>query len=380
MQLQLNFTRRRLLHRITALSTASLAAPAVLRAQPRTAWVIGRSLPLTGPQSVYGIAKRDGGDALAAMISAKGGIAGRLLKFETLDDAYDEAKTASNVKQLAQEKSADLFTGFFGAPHCAAAAKELTTLGLPAVGFTTGANVFKAAPQKMIFPVRASFTEETAAIARNQRTVGVTNAAIVYVNIPFGQLAKRSFEAACTAEKIALTAQAELKADGSDATAVITSLPASAGVIFLALHTPAAIAFVKALRTAGGAQQVWCLSAVDASVLARALGPQANGTAISQVVPSPTRRTTEISRQYTDALKGSTITPSYYGLEAFIEMRILADALARVKGSSSDAIVAALESLGRYDLGGFDVRYGSGNRAGSNFVDLTIISRNMIQS
>jgi hypothetical protein len=35
-----------------------------------------------------------------------------------------------------------------------------------------------------------------------------------------------------------------------------------------------------------------------------------------------------------------------------------------------------MESLNDYDAGGFKVSYGPQNRAGSDFVDLTIISRN----
>ncbi len=38
--------------------------------------------------------------------------------------------------------------------------------------------------------------------------------------------------------------------------------------------------------------------------------------------------------------------------------------------------VRAMESLSDYDTGGFKVSYGNQNHSGSDFVDLTIISRN----
>ena len=41
-----------------------------------------------------------------------------------------------------------------------------------------------------------------------------------------------------------------------------------------------------------------------------------------------------------------------------------------------DSLVQALESLGEIDLGGYRVRYGPGERLGSNFVDSTIITYN----
>jgi len=40
-----------------------------------------------------------------------------------------------------------------------------------------------------------------------------------------------------------------------------------------------------------------------------------------------------------------------------------------------EGFVRAMESIHEYDVGGFKVSYGPGNRSGSQFVDLTIISK-----
>ena len=45
------------------------------------------------------------------------------------------------------------------------------------------------------------------------------------------------------------------------------------------------------------------------------------------------------------------------------------------KDPSREKLVAALESMNNYDLGGFVIDYSGGKRAGSSFVDLSIISK-----
>ena len=41
-----------------------------------------------------------------------------------------------------------------------------------------------------------------------------------------------------------------------------------------------------------------------------------------------------------------------------------------------ESFINAMETMGDYDAGGFKVSYSPSNHNGSNFVDLTIISRN----
>ena len=41
-----------------------------------------------------------------------------------------------------------------------------------------------------------------------------------------------------------------------------------------------------------------------------------------------------------------------------------------------EKLIAGLESMQRFDMGGVDVTYGPNNRTGTTYGDLTIISRN----
>lgn len=106
------------------------------------------------------------------MTNSKGGIAGKRIVFSTTDDGYDERRNAKNISKLASEHAPAAFVGFVGTPACLAAAAELGKHGIPGVGFTTGLNRFREVPQREVFPVRASFAHECAAIVKHHRTTG----------------------------------------------------------------------------------------------------------------------------------------------------------------------------------------------------------------
>lgn len=361
-------------------AAAAMTASATVWGQDNqgNAWRIARSLPLSGAQSAYGEAKRDGGDAFAAMVNARGGIRGKRLVFHTADDAYDDKRTAANVAELAAAHAPAAFASFFGAPQCAAAAEALVKLGLPGVGFTTGSNAFREKPQREVFPVRTSFSQEAAAIVKHHKTTGVQDAVIAFVDIPFGQLARASFERAAAAEGLRLAPAVSVHADGSNMRAAAATLHAASPVVLMALHTPAAVGLTRELRSLQSLQQLWCLSAVDTAVLQKQLGSAARGVASSVVVPAVGKQRLAIVREYMAATQALGRPATTYGLEAFIEAKVLAHALAKARGDGPRELLAALEGAGRMDFGGFEVNYGPGDRTGSRYVDLVMITSSAV--
>ena len=64
-------------------------------------------------------------------------------------------------------------------------------------------------------------------------------------------------------------------------------------------------------------------------------------------------------------------------VEGYVSARTMVETLKRVPAGrfSREALITAAESLGKLDLGGFEVRYGPNDSTGSTFVDVTIISK-----
>ena len=62
-------------------------------------------------------------------------------------------------------------------------------------------------------------------------------------------------------------------------------------------------------------------------------------------------------------------------MEGYLSARIMTEALKRAgKNPTREGLVGAFESL-KLNLGGFQVAYGPNTRTGSEFVDLTMISK-----
>jgi branched-chain amino acid transport system substrate-binding protein len=339
---------------------------------------IGRTLALSGPLATYGEAKRDGGDAYIEKINRAGGINGRKIVLTTIDDAYDSKKTVANIKQIAAEKKPAAFLGLFGVPTVAAALPIIEELRIPAVGLTTGSPALRAPYKKYVFPVRASFADEAAYIVRHIKLLGFSRVAIIRHDNPFGELVGSTLVDAFKKAEIAAVADVKLAMTATNADAEVNAaVAAKPEAIFLAMLSSGAVPTMQSIKSKGMAgMAAYAISAVDASVLTAKLGKDAAGLGISQTVPLPTSLVSKVAKEYVASLKElGRGTPSFYGLEAFIEAKVLVAALRKAGRDASDpeAVVRALESLGEYDAGGFLVSYNSAYHRGSQFVELTVI-------
>ena len=99
--------------------------------------------------------------------------------------------------------------------------------------------------------------------------------------------------------------------------------------------------------------------------------------AVTQVVPYPFATTTPIVREYLDALQqaGGGEKPDYSSIEGYIAAKVFAEGLRRAGNAPTrESLVAALESIQRWDLGGFGIGYGARDHRGSSFVDLSMLT------
>jgi len=104
---------------------------------------------------------------------------------------------------------------------------------------------------------------------------------------------------------------------------------------------------------------------------------EAHGIGISQAMPYPWNDTLPIVKEYHKALQAFAKhgNYSYYGLEGFINAKLMAEAIRRTgKDLTREKLVNALESS-NFDLGGYKLGYTPASHNGSHFVDLTVLSR-----
>ena len=354
----------------TALQTVTLPTHAA------DAIVVGRSLALSGPLKGYGEAKRDGGDAYINKINSTGGVGGRKIELVTLDDAYTPATTVENLKKISAERNPTAFLGLFGVPTVAAALPVLLELKIPAVGLTSGTDALRTPLNRYAFPVRASYAEEARKLVNHVKTVNISKVSVIYTTNPFGESVKNTLLAALKDAGInAKTYRVDpTGADAVEAARLTNTDEPQA--IFMTMLSQAAVPVLTEIKKTSFRGALYTFSPVDTSAITKQLGEKANGLAITQVVPIPNGVRVKIVSEYVQALtdlgRGS---PSFYGLEAFIEAKVLVEGLKRAGANPTPAaLVKSLETLRDLDLGGYYVTYKPDAHTGSLFVEVNVIN------
>ena len=341
---------------------------------------LGMSSPFSGPNGAYGEAMREGVQASLAQVNAGGGIHGRKIELVSLDDGYETERAVANTKKLIDEEKVFALLAYYGSSPTTEAMKVFSAAKVPLVGTISGADSLRNPVNHFMFHLRASYADETETIVDHLVGLGVTKIAVFYQNDGFGKSGLDGVAAALQRHKLTPSATAAIERNAVDVAAAVQTIAKAEpqAVVMVTLYKPTA-AFVTAMRKAGQTPQFVTLSPVGADLLVKELGPEAaHGISISQVMPYPWNDSLAIVKDYQKALaqfaKGKEAT--YYGLEGYINGRLMVEALKRAgKDVTREKLEAALEG-GPFDLGGYKVGYSPTSHNGSRFVDLTIIGRN----
>ena len=340
--------------------------------------IIGQSAGFTG--SVAGTVKEltAGAKAYFELVNAKGGIHGRKIVLESIDDGFDPKRTPVVMTKLIQENKVFALFLSRGTPTNEAAQPILEKFKVPLVGPSTGAMSMYDPPQRYLFPVRPSYRSETFKIVDQLVNMGINRIAVVYTDDSFGKDGLAGVQQAMKENKLTPVAIANhTRGTIKVEEAVATIAKAEPQAIIMTVLADAGVAFVKQMKKTGRNPFFLTLSNNSSNAFIKNLGVDGYGVAVSQVSPYPFAVTTPVAKEFQDSIRGKQdVAPSYASMEGFIAAKVLVEGLKRAGPKlTREKLVTALESLNRFDLGGVDVTYGPGKRTGTAFIDITIISR-----
>lgn len=338
--------------------------------------LIGQSAALSGPAEQLGKEMKSGAEAYFDVVNKSGGINGRKIKLVSVDDGYEPDKAAANTKKLIEADKVLALFGYVGTPTSNAALPIFTAAKIPFVGAFTGAQSLREPFNRYIFNVRASYFDETEQIVAHLVQQGITKIAVFYQNDAYGKAGLAGVERAMKKRMIEIAETATVERNTTDVSAAVSKLAKSgtSAVIMISAYKSCA-AFIRAMKLAGAFQQFWNVSFVGSKALSNELGDEGRGVQISQVVPFPWSDVNPIVREYQKHI-GAPEKYSFTSLEGYIAAKVMVEGLKRAgKNPTRESLVDALASIGKIDLGGFTVTYTPTNHNGSNYVDLTIISR-----
>lgn len=352
---------------------AALAASAPVWAFSQI--VVGQAAGFSGPVAAGVKETTEGARLWIDHVNAAGGVNGQQIELVSLDDKFDPRLSAETARTLIEEKNVVAMFLTRGTPNTQAMLPELEKFGVPLVGPSTGAMVLHQPVNRYVFNVRASYQREAEKAVAHLASLGMKRIAVVHADDSFGQDALQGAENGF--RKAGLTPVAVIKEDRAkpDYARIVPQVTARAAQAVLWLASSNAVAGgVKALRAADSAAQVVTLSNNASTGFVGSLGPQARGVIVTQVFPNEHSYAYGLTKEAMDLArkKGEDVSPAM--LEGFAAAKVLVEGLRRAGPNPTRAkLLAGLEALKKYDLGGLEINYGPDSHTGLEFADLSII-------
>lgn len=346
-------------------------------AQGRKAILVGQTNPMTGPIAGTAAAFRDGARAFVEALNSQGGINGRELQIETVDDNFRPETAEKNARDFAR-KGAVCFFQPWGESQCLAMGKMALELKIPLLAPISGASSLYE-PTPYLFNTRASWKDEYEKIVQQLLVLGLTKLSMVHMDNQGGRSALAIVQEVLARNNLKLAATFGVKNDASNAIDGVRRIGDSqAKVVIYACTTGAALQFVKTFQSAGYRAQSYFNGFTDGQSAFKTDGAVAVGWVVSQVALNPfSDNSVKLTADYRRDMGSAGLSElSYNSVEGYTNAKILAAALRRISGEPTAArLHAALEGLGTMDLGGYTVNFSNKNHAGSRYVELVMVGR-----
>jgi len=365
-----------------ALLAGGLLLPALARAEPEL--VVGSSLPLSGPSRWLGAQMRLGMEARFAEANQSGGVQGRRVALQVLDDGYVPELAEANTSRLIDEGVVAVL-GNVGTPTAARTLPVVLARKTLLLGAFTGAGILrKEPPDRYVVNYRASYADETQEMVRGLVKIGIRPYEIAFFTQDDGY-GDAGYQGAVDALRAYGYLHAEhlphgryerntVKVEGALMTLLRADTPPRA-IIMIGTGAPCA-RFIRLARGVLPRALFLNVSFVGAAALAAELGALAEGVIVTEVVPDPAEAL-PLCQRFLQALgQGSAAEPaSRVALEGYIVASILMEAFAR-GGTERESLIDTIERLGSLDLGlGEPLTFGPGHHQGSRRVWPTLLSK-----
>jgi branched-chain amino acid transport system substrate-binding protein len=342
----------------------------------RTAILLGQSGDSSQGAGRENIA---GANAYFALVNRQGGVLGRKIELKSYDDARDTKRVIENTERLVTEDKVFALMGYRATPSIEAVMPILKREKLPMIAPFSGSKSLRIPHNPMIFHMRASYHQEAVRLIQQLTTQGVRRIALLAQDDSFGKNGMEGFEEALAKAGVKPVAVSMFPRKTSDVRASVAIIAAAhPEAVAMACGPKGCGDFIKQIRALGLRPQFLTISNLNSEEFAQELGEGGRGLIMTQVMPYPWSATVPLAREFRQALKEAapTVPISYSSFEGFIAAKLIVSALRAAGPDLTRAkFIGALESMKDVDLGGFRVRFSPGDHQGSNYVDITLISR-----
>jgi len=353
------------------------AAMAATLAHAQGVLLLGQTADYSGPQAAPVKETAAAARAYFDKVNAAGGVNGRKIVLESMDDGFDPKRSVENAKKLIDDKKVLALFLFRGTANAEAVMPLLQEKKVPMFAGVGSSIKMHEPPSRYMFNLRAPVQIEVRSVVAQLASQGIKDVSVVYTDDGFGKDAFDGAKKAFAKYGMAPKAVAVIPRGQAEVDAAVNDIAKSNPSATLGFCIPKICAeIVRKLRAKGSLTQFFSLSNTSSGAYVKELGEHARGVVVTQVMPYPFDARQAIGREFLQFAKETKTPESYATMEGYLSARIMTEALKRAgKNPTRESLVAAFESM-QLNLGGFNVGFSPTSRTGSEFVDLTMISKN----
>lgn len=314
-------------------------------------------------------------EAFVDQVNGKGGVLGRPLKLVILRNGEDPRRAGEQARALVRDHGATALLSCVGDAVCQAMAEVAGELKVPLVGPMAGSRALARGNNPYVFRLRPGYERESAVLAKQLGASGISRIALIS-DLPEGERTA-AFREGLRKEGLKVTMLPITGTTRSDFEALLKRLGdgGDAAAIF-DLKLPV---LSRLLEERLDARPEWPATLVPVNSASRSVMMGAfrhRMIGYASTVPDPENPALAVANELQRLAQSSgsvVVTPASF--EAYLNAKLLIEAIARARRAEPAAIAGALEAMRDMNLGGFFVSFAHGRSSGSNLVVVQIRPR-----
>ncbi|MYC31599.1 MAG: ABC transporter substrate-binding protein [Chloroflexi bacterium] len=342
--------------------------------------LFGQSAVLSGPSQYLGTSMRLGIETAFHEANQKGGVHGRYLSLESMDDSYETEYAVHATTHLIEKTQVFALIGAVGTPTSWGALPIAQADGVPFIAPFTGAEFLRDPSLNNVINLRASYYQESERIIDHLTSEdGIIRIGVFYQNDSFGAAGLQGVRRALEQRGMEIfdTWQYERNAGGvDDAASQIIAAKPDAVVMF---GTPEAVANLVKLVRKEADPRFATVSFAGGKTLPNKLGENRKDIYVTQVVPFYDDIQLPVVASYNAALRAynPSASPDFVSLEGYLAARLAISLLdACGPDLTRGCFIEPALSHNEIDLDGLILEYGVGDNQGLDQVYLTVLDEN----
>lgn len=252
--------------------------------------VFGQSAVFSGPNQNLGCQYQAGILGAFDEVNATGGVKGRLLHINSMDDSYEPERAVNNAESFIAEDQVLAVIGAVGTPPARRSLPIYRDAAIPVIGLYTGADfVYDTERFPNVVSLRASYADETRLLVSHLLgRLGKSRFGVVYQDDSFGRGVLNNFRDALEEENVHILAKAAYTRNAhSFHSAFFTVEPAALDALLLVGSNAANGELIRLANSLELDYVMANVSFVNSSELSRQIERNRENVIVTEVMPDP---------------------------------------------------------------------------------------------